>query len=56
VTMSRHHYLPELVQYSKAEGVNLDVPMGPGIIDYDSFTLSRGVMGSHAAAIAARKA
>jgi len=37
VSVPRYHYLPELVQYSKAEAVNLEVPMGPGIIDYDSF-------------------
>ena len=37
VTVPRYHYLPELVQYSKADAVSLMVPMGPGIIDYESF-------------------
>jgi len=37
VTVPRYHYLPELVQYSKADAVSLMVPMGPGVIDYESF-------------------
>jgi sugar phosphate isomerase/epimerase len=36
-SIPRYHYLPELVQYSKDESVNVMVPMGPGIIDYGSF-------------------
>jgi sugar phosphate isomerase/epimerase len=37
VTVPRYRYLPELVDYAKAESVNLEIPMGPGLIDYDSF-------------------
>ena len=37
ISVQRYRYLPDLVQYTKAEAENLEVPMGPGIIDYDSF-------------------
>ena len=37
ISVPRYRYLPDLVQYSKTEPENLEVPMGPGIIDYDSF-------------------
>jgi len=33
----RFHYLPELVHYSRDEPVNLEVPMGPGLVDYETF-------------------
>ena len=37
ISVPRFRYLPDLVQYMKTEPENLEVPMGPGIIDYDSF-------------------
>jgi sugar phosphate isomerase/epimerase len=37
ITVPRYHYLPEIVEYQKIPSVNLEVPMGPGMIDYDSF-------------------
>ena len=37
ISVQRYRYLPDLVQYAKTEPENLEVPMGPGIIDYDSF-------------------
>jgi L-ribulose-5-phosphate 3-epimerase len=37
ISVPRFHYLPEIVDYAKSDAVNLEVPMGPGIIDYDSF-------------------
>ena len=37
ITVPRYHYLPEIVDYQKIPSVNLMVPMGPGLIDYDSF-------------------
>jgi len=37
ISMPRYRFLPEIVDYAKAEAVNMEVPMGPGIIDYDSF-------------------
>ncbi len=37
ISVQRYRYLPDLVQYMKTEPENLEVPMGPGIIDYDSF-------------------
>ena len=37
ITVPRYHYLPEIVDYEKIPPVNLEVPMGPGMIDYESF-------------------
>jgi len=37
ITVPRYHYLPEIVDYQKITSVNLEVPMGPGMIDYDNF-------------------
>lgn len=37
VSFPRFHYVPELTQYLKDEPVLRAVPMGPGVIDYDSF-------------------
>jgi sugar phosphate isomerase/epimerase len=37
ITVPRYHYLPEIVEYQKIPSVNLEVPMGPGMIDYDNF-------------------
>ncbi len=37
ITVPRYHYLPDIVEYQKIPSVNLEVPMGPGMIDYDSF-------------------
>jgi sugar phosphate isomerase/epimerase len=37
VRFPRFHYAPELTQYLKDEPVLRAVPMGPGVIDYDSF-------------------
>lgn len=37
ISVPRFHYLPEIVDYAKNDPVNLEVPMGPGVIDYDSF-------------------
>jgi len=37
VRQPRFHYLPELVHYSRDEPVNLEVPMGPGLVDYETF-------------------
>jgi L-ribulose-5-phosphate 3-epimerase len=37
ITVPRYHYLPEVVDYRKIPAVNLEVAMGPGMIDYESF-------------------
>lgn len=37
LTVPRYHYLPEVVDYQKIPAVNLEVQMGPGMIDYESF-------------------
>jgi sugar phosphate isomerase/epimerase len=37
ISVPRYRYLPDLVQYVKTEPESLEVPMGPGIVDYDSF-------------------
>ena len=37
IAVPRYRYLPDLVQYVKTEPESLEVPMGPGIVDYDSF-------------------
>lgn len=37
VAIPRYRYLPELVEYAKADSTNLEIAMGPGLIDYDSF-------------------
>ncbi len=37
ITVSRYHYLPEIVDYQKIPSVNLEVAMGPGMIDYGGF-------------------
>ena len=37
VSMPRYRYLPEIVDYAKTDPVNMEIPMGPGLIDYDSF-------------------
>ncbi|HMD85692.1 MAG TPA: sugar phosphate isomerase/epimerase family protein [Terriglobia bacterium] len=37
VSVPRYHYLPDIVDYQRIPSVNLEVPMGPGMIDYDSF-------------------
>ena len=37
VRQPRFHYLPDLVHYSRDEPVNLEVPMGPGVVDYETF-------------------
>jgi sugar phosphate isomerase/epimerase len=37
ITVPRFHYLPDIVDYQKSVPVNLEIPMGPGMIDYDSF-------------------
>lgn len=37
LTVPRYHYMPEVVEYQKIPSVNLEIPMGPGMIDYDSF-------------------
>ncbi len=37
ISVPRYHYLPDIVDYQKIPSVNLEVPMGPGMIDYDSF-------------------
>ncbi|MGH9325801.1 MAG: sugar phosphate isomerase/epimerase family protein, partial [Terriglobia bacterium] len=37
MTLPRYRYLPDIVNYQKIPSVNLEVPMGPGMVDYDSF-------------------
>jgi sugar phosphate isomerase/epimerase len=37
IPIQRYHMLPDLVNYAKADPVYEMVPMGPGIVDYDSF-------------------
>ena len=37
ISVPRYHYLPDIVDYQKIPSVNLEVQMGPGLIDYDSF-------------------
>ncbi len=37
ISVPRYHYLPDIVDYQKIPSVNLEVQMGPGMIDYDSF-------------------
>lgn len=37
VRQPRFQYVPELTQYVKQEPVHRALPMGPGLIDYDSF-------------------
>jgi sugar phosphate isomerase/epimerase len=37
VTVPRFRMLPDVVDYQKLPAVNLEIPMGPGMIDYDSF-------------------
>lgn len=37
VTVPRYHYVPSIVDFEKIPSVNLEVQMGPGMIDYDSF-------------------
>lgn len=37
ITLPRYHYLPEIVDYKKIPSVNLEIPMGPGMVDYDNF-------------------
>ncbi len=36
-TVPRYYYLPEIVNYETVPPVKLEVPMGPGMIDYESF-------------------
>ena len=37
ITVPRFQMLPDVVDYQKLPSVNMEVPMGPGMIDYDSF-------------------
>lgn len=37
VTVPRYHFMPEIVDYKKIPSVNRMVPMGPGMVDYESF-------------------
>lgn len=37
ITVPRYHYLPEFTDYHKILGVNLEILMGPGMVDYNSF-------------------
>ena len=37
VTVPRFRMLPDVVDYQKLPAVNMEIPMGPGMIDYDSF-------------------
>jgi len=37
VKVPRYRMLTDLVDYAKADPVYMEIPMGPGVIDYDSF-------------------
>ncbi len=37
ISVPRFHMLPDVVDYQRLPSVNMEIPMGPGLIDYDSF-------------------
>lgn len=37
VSLDRHHYLPDIVNYKMTLPVHREIQMGPGIIDYENF-------------------
>jgi sugar phosphate isomerase/epimerase len=37
ISVPRYHLLLDVVNYQKLPPVNMEIPMGPGLVDYDSF-------------------